>query len=78
MENEWLPDTVTEVLEYFKTFQVGHVRWLGSIIKENCIYHGTEAFFFLGLHSRHMEVPRIGVESELQLAQSNTGSKLHL
>lgn len=46
MENEWLPDTVTEVLEYFKTFQVGHVRWLGSIIKEYCIYHGTEAFFF--------------------------------
>ena len=24
-------------------------------------------FRFLGLHSRHMEVPRLGIESELQL-----------
>ena len=24
-------------------------------------------FVFLGLHSQHMEVPRLGIESELQL-----------
>ena len=31
----------------------------------NCL--GTLFFFFLGLHLRHMEVPRLGVQSELQL-----------
>ena len=36
-------------------------------------------FFFLGLHLRDMEVPRLGVELQLQLpAYSNTGSKPHL
>ena len=39
-------------------------------------------FFFLGLHLRHMEVPRLGVWSELQslaytTAQGNTGSLTH-
>ena len=37
---------------------------------------------FLGLHLRHMEVPRLGVESELQLpaytSHSNAGSEPHL
>ena len=41
------------------------------------------AFFFLRPHLQHMEVPRLGVESELQLqvhtaAHSNAGSKRHL
>ena len=30
-----------------------------------CSFFGF--FFFLGLHLGHMEVPRLGVESELQL-----------
>ena len=34
----------------------------------NCIFHFFFFFFgFLGPHSQHMEVPRRGVESELQL-----------
>ena len=34
------------------------------------INHGS--FFFLGLHLKHMEVPRLGVESELQLPAYTT------
>ena len=34
---------------------------------ENCL-------FFLGPHSRHMEVPRLGVESELQLLAYTTAT----
>ena len=35
-------------------------------------------FIFLGPHLRHMEVPRLGVESELQLpAHGNIGSLTH-
>ena len=30
--------------------------------------------FFLGLHSRHMEVPKLGVESELQLPAYTTAT----
>ena len=38
---------------------------------------------FLGLHPRHMEVPRLGIKSELQLpaygrSHSNARSKPHL
>ena len=38
-------------------------------------------FIFLGLHSQHMEVPRLGVEPEAVVAgllHSKTRSKLHL
>ena len=31
-------------------------------------------FFFLGLHLRHMDVPRLGVESELQLPAYTTAT----
>ena len=31
-----------------------------------------EVYCFLGLHPRHMEVPRLGVEPELQLLASAT------
>ena len=31
-------------------------------------------FWFLGLHLRHMEVPRLGIESELQLPASTTAT----
>ena len=31
-------------------------------------------FVFLGLHSRHMEGPRLGVESELQLPAYTTAT----
>ena len=35
-----------------------------------CIY----LFIFLGLHPQHMEVPRLGVESELQLLSYTTAT----
>ena len=40
------------------------------------------SFFFLGLHQRHIEVPRLGIKSELQLpayaiACGNAGSLMH-
>ena len=40
-------------------------------------------FFFLGPHPQHMEFPRLGVESDLQLpayatSHSNWGSEPHL
>ena len=31
-------------------------------------------FFFLGLHPKHMEVPRLGAESELQLLAYTTAT----
>ena len=31
-------------------------------------------FFFFGLHPRHMEIPRLGVESELQLQAYTTAT----
>ena len=48
-----------------------------------CVHLDTAFFFFflvfLGLHLQFMEVPRLGVESEVQpLAYSNTGSKQRL
>ena len=42
---------------------------------------GSAFFFFLGPYPRHMEVPRLGVDSELQLlvySHSNTGSESSL
>ena len=36
---------------------------LGNVIITYCLFF----FFFLGPHPRHMEVPRLGVELELQL-----------
>ena len=33
-------------------------------------------FFFLGLHPQHMEVPRLGVESELQLPAYTTDTAM--
>ena len=33
-------------------------------------------FFFLGLHPRHMEVPRLGVKSELQLSAYATATAM--
>ena len=33
-------------------------------------------FCFLGLHSQHMEVPRLGVESELQLLAYATATAM--
>ena len=45
-----------------------------------CLMIAFFFFFFLELHTWHMEVPRLGVEPELQLlayefSHSNTGSK---
>ena len=54
---------------HFFFFRIHHIR---PII--------LRFFFFLGLHLRRMEVPRLGVESELQLQVYAivTGSELHL
>ena len=38
-------------------------RWWGSV----SIFFLFLFLFFLGLHPQHMEVPRLGLESELQL-----------
>ena len=32
-------------------------------------------FFFSGLHLQHVEVPRLGAESDLHLSNSNAGSE---
>ena len=51
---------------------------LHKLVKRNfpgeylCIY----LFCFLGLHPRHMEVPRLGVESELQLPAHATATTM--
>ena len=36
--------------------------------------NGLTFFFFLGLHLLHMEIPRLGVESELQLLAYTTAT----
>ena len=51
-------------------------------IRFHCTAMGT-LFFFLGLHLQHMEVPRLGIELELQPAgqshsHSNSESKPRL
>ena len=56
---------------------------LWQLQKQNVLVSSIFFFFFLGLHLRHMEVPRLGVESDLQWlayahSHSNTGSELHL
>ena len=40
-------------------------RWLGLIFRK--VFGNQYFFFFLWLHLQNMEVPRLGVESELQL-----------
>ena len=41
-----------------------------------CVRPSREFFFFLGPHLRHMEVPRIGVESELQMPAYTTATAM--
>ena len=63
------------------SYEIGPIIW-----DKNChICHSviSSLLFFLGLHLRHIDVPRLGVESELKLRtrsqpQANTGSELHL
>ena len=43
---------------------------LGNVIITYCLFF----FFFLGPHPRHMEVPRLGAESELQLPAYTTAT----
>ena len=44
---------------------------LNNILNINIVY---VHLFFLGLHPRHMEVPRLGVKSELQLPAYTTAT----
>ena len=48
-------------------------RWV--LLRPYCMFF----FFFSELHPRHIDVPRLGIKSELQLlASHNTRSELHL
>ena len=44
---------------------VHHLAVASDAFNSKIIYMYLFVFFFLGLHSWHMEVPRLGVESEL-------------
>jgi len=46
-----------------------------NFLKNNCIKL-TFFFFFLGLHLQHMEVPRLGVKSELQFPDYATDTAI--
>ena len=61
----------------------GHLP-VTPVLSLRCVYHSLFflffSFHFLGPHPQHMEVPRLGDESELQLlayatATANVGSK---
>ena len=74
----WCPGTIC--LYVFST----NMHYLYNFYFLIFIYLFEKSFFcvFLGPHLRHMEVPRLGVESELQLlsyttAHSNPGSLTH-
>ena len=46
--------------------------WGSILITEDISEKEEFLFFFLGPHPRHMEVPRLGVEKELQLPACTT------
>ena len=52
-------------------FAAARERWRFTFCSNICLIFFF-AFFFLGLHTQHMEVPRLGVESELQLPAYTT------
>ena len=73
---QWeLPPPVINTLHWYSTFITINEPLLTHffLIKKNFFF--CFFFFFLGPHLRHMEVPRLGVESELH---SNVGSELGL
>ena len=41
------------------------IDFRSEIISEDRLFFYFYVFVFLGLHSQHMQVPRVGVESEL-------------
>ena len=47
---------------------------LSQLLLKTSLWGNIFFFFFLGLHLRHMEVPRLGVESELQLKACTTAT----
>ena len=58
-----------------------------NIVKYNCIVYIKVAkrggvlgggLFVLGLHPRHMEIPRVGVQSELDLPATATPDPRHV
>ena len=52
---------------------------LMQVINQNSTFICDKAFFFfsfLGPHSRHVEVPRLGIESELQLLTHTTATAM--
>ena len=61
-----------------------HLMNLGKLEKKNefllvvaILFVCFVLFVFLGLHPQHMEVPRWGVESELQLPAYTTTPEMH-
>ena len=56
------------------------LQWGITNMQQDRIYIYIFIYCFLGPHPRHMEVPRLGVKSELQLASlrhSHSNSNLH-
>ena len=49
-----------------------------KLVFDNLVYHVCSYFFlfFLELHLQHMEVPRLGVESKLQLPPYTTATAM--
>jgi len=58
------PGLVHRLVCFEKTFHFGHFSLLFFF------------FLLLGLHLQHMEVPRLGVESELQLLAYTTATAM--
>ena len=63
----FLLDVICLIFLFFAGHACGMQKFLGQGSNLHHNSDNTASFFFLGLHLQHMEVPRLGVESELQL-----------
>ena len=59
-----------EINQIFQWFESGKTK----VVLESCFGIHLSFFAFLGPHPRHMEVPRLGVESQLQLLAYTTAA----
>ena len=60
--------------KYISLLDKPHNLLLGSLCHETITVCLVSFLFFLGLHPRHVEVPRLGVKSELQLPAYTTAT----
>ena len=49
---------------------------IANLLAEESFFFFFSLLFFLGLHLQHMEIPRPGVESELQLLAYTTATAM--